>query len=129
MARNQDTFSELYLKHTPRMYAVAVSIVLSKDLAEEVVQNVMIRFWHSRESTKIDTDIAGYLYRATCNEAYNLLRSEKRMRERELAAEPNYPDPDSASNDLKLYSAIRALPGRTGEVFRLLWTGEFSQAQ
>src|SRR5687768_15236272 len=95
----ESAFQELYLRHTPQMYAAAISIVFSRDLAEEVVQNVMVRLWETR-GVKVQNDIAGYLYRATCNEAYNLLRSEKRLHNREQSALINESDDDKGLSDL-----------------------------
>ncbi|MBR6018993.1 MAG: sigma-70 family RNA polymerase sigma factor [Lachnospiraceae bacterium] len=82
MPDNPNALSELYEEMKQPMYAVAYRIVISREDAEDVVQEAFLSLLRIRETGRIKNGRA-YLFQMVRNEALKKLR----MRDRETACE------------------------------------------
>ncbi|MDF2432644.1 MAG: hypothetical protein JWP44_2275 [Mucilaginibacter sp.] len=69
-------FREIYARYWKKLYSEAYKRLKSKELAEEVVQEIFTNFWLKRQSLQITTTINGYLYLAVANQVIDHYRKE-----------------------------------------------------
>lgn len=123
---DQAAFDTLFRAHYASLVRHVEGMLRRRDVAEEVVQDVMLELWRRRETLLVDDSLRAYLYRATRNRALNHLRHEAIVKrsEPELAMDPD----DGAGADVVLVDeeigvaakqAIAQLPERCREVFEL----------
>ena len=99
-------------------------ILRDASLAEDIVQEVFLKVWETREQLKMDAAIQAYLYRSCYNTALNFLKKQKQNTDIDLLE--IVPGGDSAEKHLglaetetQIYAAIEALPPKTRLVFSL----------
>lgn len=81
-ARDARAFDELFAAYYPAMCFFAASIVGDNDAAEDIVQEVFIRFWEKRLTFPALPALKSFLYTAVRNRALNHL--EKRANRRRI---------------------------------------------
>src|SRR5688572_15437659 len=119
-AGDRRAFEQLFRAVYARLAGYALRIVANRDVAEDVVQEVLIAVWNRRDSLPEADKLASYLHRAVRNRALNQLRSQ-RGTERLIDAEDDGPaiapagESDLADDELQaaLASALATLPPRT----------------
>lgn len=84
--RSQSAFAELVERHGAAVYGSALRQTGRPDLAEEVVQAVFILLARKAAGLRPGVVLVGWLFRAAHFAAQDLLRSERRRREREIVA-------------------------------------------
>jgi RNA polymerase sigma-70 factor (ECF subfamily) len=141
---NSEALATLFRRHAPSLDRVALGVLRSRDLVHDAVQSVFVRVWERRTALVPPADVAAYLHRAVYNAARDLLRAERREFQRRdvgrlLAHDParqvnsSPAEPDVPILDAELarqvQDAIAALPGRSGEIFRLWWSGTMTYAE
>ncbi|HEX2780287.1 MAG TPA: RNA polymerase sigma-70 factor [Gemmatimonadaceae bacterium] len=123
---DQGAFDTLFRAHYAALVRHVEGMLRRRDVAEEVVQDVMLELWRRRETLVVDDSLRAYLYRATRNRALNHLRHEAIVRR----SEPELtPDPESRPRgdaelvleelDAAIKRAVAELPDRCREVFEL----------
>lgn len=123
---DETAFDELFRTWYPSLVRSAESIVRSRAVAEEIVQDVMLELWRRRESLAPDTSPQAYLFQSTRNRSLNHVRHERVERR----SEPSVAGPvDVAASaparlaeeeiDVALKNAVADLPERCREVFEL----------
>ena len=123
---DQGAFDTLFRAHYAALVRHAEGMLRRRDVAEELVQDVMLELWRRRETLVVDDSVRAYLFRATRNRALNHLRHEAIVRRSEPAL---VPDPESrpqadavlvdAELDIAIRRAVAELPERCREVFEL----------
>ena len=73
-----DAFATLVRRHVNLVYSVALRIVRSPQLAEEVSQSAFIDLARSAHNMKPDTILSAWLYRVTHRTAVDVVRRESR---------------------------------------------------
>ncbi len=121
-------FKFLYQKYNSKVYQFTKLYVLSKNDAEEVVQEVFIKLWEQRETLSEIKNIDNYLFILSRNLIFNLSRKKinrdflKLTIDKALFVE-NKTDvfEDIIYSDLKrqIYSLVNKLPKRQRDVFLL----------
>lgn len=71
------TIEDIYQRHAPSMYRVAISIVRDHSLAEDVVQDSVIKAWRNLDSFRGEGGFRHWLLRITHNTAVSTLRKLK----------------------------------------------------
>ena len=131
VARGDETaFTELYLHFGKRLILFGTSLVRSREIAEELVEDVFVKLWANRHHiTEID-NLTVYLYVAVKNKALNKL-SQKASElitapfdfldtsMDEFASDP-YELMITAEMMGKMQSVIEALPPRCKMIFKLI---------
>jgi RNA polymerase sigma-70 factor, ECF subfamily len=84
-------FEELMLRHQGRLVMILGHLVGSRDLAEDLAQDVFLRVYRSRERYVPGAKFSTWLYTIANNVAANALRSRSRRREVNLAASESGP--------------------------------------
>jgi RNA polymerase sigma-70 factor (ECF subfamily) len=74
---NDECFEHLFKTHFKALHAYAIAILRDDDAAEEVVQNMFLKFWEKRELLNIQTSVKAYLYKCVYHDSLNLLKHEK----------------------------------------------------
>lgn len=123
---DESAFDTIFRAWYPSLVRSAESIVRSRAVAEEVVQDVMLELWRRRESLARDSSPQAYLFQSTRNRALNHVRHERVERR----GEPEAVEPASVAAsapaqlieeeiEVALKSAVSELPARCREVFEL----------
>ncbi|HEX8274750.1 MAG TPA: RNA polymerase sigma-70 factor [Longimicrobiaceae bacterium] len=125
-AGDPDAFDTLFRAFYPPLVGLAEGLLRRRDVAEEVVQDVLLELWRRRESLVLEESLRAYLFRAVRNRALNHLRHEKVERRGEPFAAGESSSPPSAQAaleeaeiDAAVRDAVAALPERCREVFEL----------
>lgn len=82
--RHQGALAEVYRRHSGPVFGLAKRLLRDPDLAEEIVQEVMLRLWNNPE--KFDPtrgSLRSYLLSHTHGRSVDLIRSESARRIRE----------------------------------------------
>lgn len=66
-------FETLYRLYYRDLYRFAYNYIMSRD-AEDIVQEVYVKFYENRKNLPLDIDIKSYLYSSTKNSCLNFLR-------------------------------------------------------
>lgn len=133
-ARSGDmgAFEAIFRAHYQRLCLFAEGFVNSSDQAEDLVEEVFVRTWESRESCRGCDSLKAYLYVAVRNRAFKLLRHRRvvdRLAERTGSGGPvpgmsaNRDDPaeNAAASELAraVERAIASLPERSRQAYLL----------
>lgn len=123
---DQQAFKALYLQFQNPIYAYALRFLKSKELAEELVQEVFMRVWKYRESLDEQGQISAYLYKIAQHSIYSQLKKasrEKELRETLFSVREEISDIESEQSHnalLEVYArAVELLPERRKKVFEM----------
>jgi len=127
---DEAAFDTIFRTWYPALVRASESVVRSRAVAEEVVQDVMLELWKRRESLASDTSPQAYLFQSTRNRSLNHVRHERVEKEGQpYAVRPDAADATAHSqvveDEMKIAvkRAIDGLPERCREVFELSRTG------
>lgn len=109
------------------MCAYANSFTEDLDAAEEIVQDLFVRFWEQRDTKEITTSVRAYFYSSVRNACLNQLKhlkiKEKYKQEQErewmFHSTQNQDDLEINELDKKIHDAINALPEGRRKIFIL----------
>jgi RNA polymerase sigma-70 factor (family 1) len=131
IAQNDEAaFTQLYLQFGKKLIQFAFSLVRSKEMAEELVEDVFVKIWSGRQTVNEIENITVYLYVAVKNRSLNTLSQKAK----ELVAAPfDYLDStiDQFAADPydlmitsemmnRMHRAIDSLPPRCKMIFKLI---------
>jgi len=128
--RVSDPFERLFLQEYPKVLAIAYRVLADRPAAEDVAQEVFIKFHrsHSPDSERA----SGWLHSAAVHSALNVIRGERRRAQRETAhaldpARPTVANPErlveEAEQRHEVRRALNRLPQRTAAVLMLRHSG------
>lgn len=127
-----DAYKEIYLRYWKQVYHVAYKKLQSKELAEELTQNLFVDLWKRRDSLAIN-NLSAYLFGslkfAVINYFKSLLVQERyQLHARESLSKTESTDHLILLHDLSeaLNRGIDLLPKKTAEVFRLSRINNYS---
>ena len=63
-AGDPEAFETLFRTYYPKLASLAYAFVKSRQVAEEIVQDALLRVWEQRESIEIRGPVRSYLYAA-----------------------------------------------------------------
>src|SRR6266849_6831578 len=125
-----DPFERLFLEEYPKVVAIAYRVLADRSAAEDVAQEVFIKF---HRSLSPDSErAAGWLHSAAVHSALNVIRGERRRAQRETAhaldpARPTIASPErlveEAEQRREVRRALSRLPQRTAAVLMLRHSG------
>jgi RNA polymerase sigma-70 factor (family 1) len=70
---NERSFRSLFEFYSNDIYTYSVSILKSKELAEENVQDVFLKVWLHRENLIVEKSFKSFLFTIARNQAFNML--------------------------------------------------------
>lgn len=128
--RVADPFERLFQREYARVVAIAYRVLADRPAAEDVAQEVFIKF---HRSLSPDSERAsGWLHSAAVHTALNVLRGERRRQQRETAharseEHRSVSDPqivvEAAERRRVVRAALRRLPERSAAVLALRYSG------
>lgn len=126
--RNKDkrAFELVFKDYYGPMKSYAMRFMDEMDEAEEIVQDVFVKFWDKCESIASDSSIKNYLYRSVHNTCLNYLKHQKVKDSyqqyvigyMEEAMEEEYA-PEKPDIEERIHAEINNLPPRCSEIFKL----------
>jgi RNA polymerase sigma-70 factor (ECF subfamily) len=132
---NERVYKDIFMTYYSPLCEYASQYVLDNE-AEDVVQDLMLFLWESREMLVIDTSLKSYLFTAVKNRCLNMIK-KKLYHERvhnalhekltEHLEDPDYYVINKLSSLIE--EAIRGLPEKYRETFLLSRFGELSNLQ
>ena len=128
--RVPDSFERLFLQEYPKVVAIAYRVLADRTAAEDVAQEVFIKFHrsHSPDSERA----SGWLHSAAVHSALNVIRGERRraLRETAHALDPVQTPVESperlveqAEQRREVRRALSRLPQRTAALLMLRHSG------
>ncbi len=133
--RDPDAFAEIYRRHGDAAFGLARRVLVDRSLAEEVVQEVFVRFWNQPDRFDADRgSLRSFLLASVHGRSVDLLRAETARRGREARdarrLEVALDDIERHVLDLTQAEAIRAalaeLDPREREAIELAYFGGHS---
>ena len=120
---------EIFIRTYSFMCATAFHFIGSQDLAQDITQEVIIKFWQNKEDLEIRF-IENFLYTMIKNEALNYLRGVERENKRISKLEIETSEDSHVLNLLiaeetnqLLIQAINQLPTQSARIMRLVLSG------
>lgn len=124
--RNGDeaAFESLFRTYAPGLCAYVVRYVNSREMAEDLVQDLFLRIWRQRPEIQITGNMSTYLFAAAKHRALNQIRQERVANRFTAALAARAEDPrDSGETELlellEIHEAIGRLPARRRLIFTL----------
>ncbi len=74
---DEQAFTKLINTNKEQVLRIAMGFVHDKSLAEDIVQDVFIKFWEIREDFELTAKFSTWLYRVTINMSLNVVRKAK----------------------------------------------------
>ncbi|NIJ55568.1 RNA polymerase sigma-70 factor [Dyadobacter arcticus] len=124
-------FRELFTNHYRSLCNYAMRVVVTREIAEEVVSDVFVKLWKNREQIEVHTSFQAYIYRAVRNQALDYLKLRvHRQNERESLESVQWnlshadhfsPVEELSFNEFYAHieGCIQALPRQCQLIFRL----------
>lgn len=135
-------FTEMFRAYADRLAAFAFTIVGTREVAEELVQDLFFTIWQRRETWVVHGTLKTYLYSSMRNRALDHLRSRRRFRHMEARAVHDDMSPATGTPALPaqraleheelaahLSRAVDELPEQQRAVVRLRWFDQLSHAE
>jgi RNA polymerase sigma-70 factor (ECF subfamily) len=122
---DEESFRQLFLKHHQQLGSHIFRLTNSMDLAEEIVQDVFLKIWLSREALWEVHNFKAYLFVVSKNHTLNCLRKLSKERISIKQSEENFArDYNYSEAELDIYynlldEAINQLPAQQQKVYLL----------
>ena len=122
---DEKAFEQLFKSYYGHLCLFAAKIVQDEIAAEEIVQDIFVKFWEKKKQSTIEASIKNYLFRSVKNSCLNALKhnnvrvqyAQHVMVEAEKNNfRDNYIEVDLAK---KIEESIQALPEKRREIFRM----------
>jgi len=112
---DESAFRELFDVYQPLLLSFVFRITKNRVTTEEIVQDIFLKIWMTRESLAGIQSFKNYLFIVSRNQALNLIDKERRARNRQSAYEKEVTGNHDAPEE-KMYhlidEAIDRLPGQ-----------------
>lgn len=125
--KDKGAFEQVFNQFFNAMVLYAARFMDTREEAEEIAQDVFVKFWEKCESLSPDSSIKSYLYRAVHNSCLNVIKHEKvkdgykqhviHFLESTYQDNVEVYDPDQVRS--RIHNEIDKLPPRCSEIFKL----------
>jgi len=131
-------FDIMYRHYSKRLYSFILQILKNHSDTEEIVQDVFLTLWETREKLNVNNSFDSYLFTITYNKTISLLRkrfTKKKYIQYIMSLQNCNPDyEDSDKNEIEeyadqIYNLAEQLPCRQKQVFKLHQTERLSYKQ
>lgn len=127
--QDRDAFHRFYDAYADRVLRYALTLLRNRHLAEEVVQETMLAVWSGAAGFTGRSRVSTWVFGIARNQAFNLLRREKRGGRRP-AEDFILPDPsDGIHQERRVLEALETLPEAQREVVFFTFYEGLSYAQ
>jgi RNA polymerase sigma factor (sigma-70 family) len=117
-------FEKIYSNHKKKIAQRLIRLLSSRDLVEDLLQELFIRLWNNRERIDVEKPIEAYLYRIATNLVNDYFREISR--DKKLAEElwhriseiyNPFDEVSEVNADSELFRSIDKLPEQRKKVF------------
>jgi RNA polymerase sigma factor (sigma-70 family) len=126
---DERAFSSLFYEYHQQLGGFVFSVTRSKELTEEIIQDVFVKLWENRKELPAVKNFSAYLFIITRNHTLNSIRKLVQEREKQTALAQHYelsegkePVPEDNRYAL-LDNAVDQLPQQQKKVFLLRQQG------
>lgn len=123
-SRDSRIFARLFEKYHPEMFRFAETYVFGSDVAEDIVQEVFIKLWESK-NIKIERSLKSYLFLMVRNRCIDHLRrlqvedkKKKKMLEAQILSDSTDIEFDEVTSNI-IKKAINELPDQCRQVYQM----------
>lgn len=125
---NEKAFMEIYDRHKNQLASNLVRLLNSRELAEDVLQEVFMILWERRREIDASRSVSAYLHRSAVNKTKNIFRkvaNDKRLRnefsQQFKAAQNNIVETWIEDKEIKqfLHTLLDRLPAQQKKVYML----------
>ncbi|OMQ12166.1 RNA polymerase sigma factor [[Flexibacter] sp. ATCC 35103] len=124
---NEKAFRKLFDLYHQDIYGYSISLLKSKETAEENVQDVFMKVWQHRENLNIEQSFKAYIFTIARNQAFNILNkaaNDVLLKEEifyESQKSHDYGDYSIREADCKKLrkEAINKLPPKRKQIFKM----------
>jgi RNA polymerase sigma-70 factor (family 1) len=126
---DERAFNSLFHEYHQQLGSFVFSVTRSKELTEEIIQDVFVKLWQSRKELPTVKNFSAYLFIITRNHTLNTIRKQVQEKEKQQALAQHYELTDEAetvSEDARyalLDSAVDQLPQQQRKVYLLRQQG------
>lgn len=128
LERDEQAYRQLFLHYYHTLSRFTLGFVKTKEAAEEVVSDVMLKVWSMNDRLNEIDNLTVYLLRATRNQSLNYLRSQQKMKQSVEASDENFgydnltPETLLLDNEWKAQFrlAVAKLPPKCQMVYKLI---------
>jgi RNA polymerase sigma-70 factor (ECF subfamily) len=108
---DREAFEMIIRTHSRTLFAIAYGILQSREEAEDVVQDSLIKAWKTRWRVRDPGKFPSWLATISRHRAHDIFRKRRTVPFSERLTEPIEPEPiDTPGVDQQLHSALAALP-------------------
>lgn len=125
-AKDPLVLKDIFYKYYSTIYRVTYRFVSNEATAEDLAQDVFMKFWEKQEQLNIKESLGGYLRRMAVNEALGYLRKNKKIEIEEIDSRTMQGAAQSGEDlylggelEEVLNKAIESLPPKCKTVFLL----------
>lgn len=127
---DQESFKIIFMRFYPDLCFYAFRYVEDTDIAKDIVQDVLERFWIENYKLKNPESVASYLYQAVKNRALNYLKRERRKsgltelfsilnHEKQISDEDIISELSFKNLQTDLLEAINQMPEQRRKIFKM----------
>ena len=125
--KDKRAFELVFTKYYGTMVLYASRFMETREDAEEVTQEVFVKFWEKCDTLSPDSSIKSYLYRSVHNSCLNAIKHEKvkdsyrqyMIQFMEMSSESVIEAEDPDELRARIVKEIDSLPPRCSEIFKL----------
>ena len=126
-AGDMKAFDQLYHRYCNKLLSFSMSIIKSREEAENIVQEVFLALWMNRDKISSVASVKYYVFTIAYNTAISALRKKAKDEKffeqlknlQDLSVEPDNLQSEYSDLEGKLSEIINELPARQREVFIL----------
>ena len=124
---HESSFNTLFHQYYPALTVFARKYLGDMDLSREVVQDMFVRLYESRNLLKEVTSLKAYLYRSVRNNCLNYIKSNKihnkhkeNIRMDQAGSAPDLTEEIQESElEQRIFGIVSELPERCRQIFRM----------
>ena len=124
-------FKQFFEKHHAFLYHFLLKRGMSKQQAEDLVQQAFVMIWEKRSEIDPEKSLRSYLFRIAYTRMLNVIRDHSKFEDSEEA--PEHESPEETDQPLTnrelgeaIEAAIQSMPEKRQAVFRLCFIQEFT---
>lgn len=126
-ANDENAFKTLYDTYWEQLFISAYNILKNREVCEDIVQEIFIRFWANRESIQIKTSLKGYLHASVVYRVYDYFKKNKNVFKEEFfeafdnRSQKSNPESQLIYTELcaQINFAVELVPKRSRIVYKL----------
>ncbi|WEK21181.1 MAG: RNA polymerase sigma-70 factor [Candidatus Pedobacter colombiensis] len=124
---DDQAFEQLFKAHFKALHTYANVILKDEDDAEEIVQNMFLKFWEKRDLLSVQTSLKAYLYKCVYHDSLNFLKHQKiKIKYHDFASYTMNTENEPASSKVEMTElaynlnlALNRLPEQCRTIFQM----------